>query len=236
MDLANFDGTYCGEAVSAASIWMQWNLDPPVIAWLAVQAFLIRRQPAGLAGVAVLAVAFLSPLCALSAALFSARVVHHLLLIAVAAPLLAIALPARNTLRPGLPFALATVTLWLWHLPSAYDLALGNMAAYWLMQASLLATSLIFWQSVLHPEQAVGTALMGVFGTYLQMALLGALLTFAPSQLYEIHAVAPLAWGLLPLEDQQLGGLIMWVPGGLPFFVIIALLARRGWRSMGVAG
>jgi putative membrane protein len=236
MNLGYFDGTYCGEAVSAASIWTQWNLDPPVIVWLAVQAFLIRRQPAGLAAVAALAVAFLSPICALAAALFSARVVHHLLLIALAAPLLAVALPARRALSPGLPFALSTLTLWGWHLPAAYDLALGNMAVYWLMQASLLATSLVFWLSVLHPGQSVGTALLGVFGAYLQMALLGALLTFAPSQLYAVHAVAPLAWGLLPLEDQQLGGLIMWVPGGLPYLVILALLARRGWRAMGVAG
>lgn len=236
MDLAYFDGTYCGEAASAALIWAQWNLDLPVVVWLGVQAYLVRREPAGLAGVAVLAVAFLSPLCALSAALFSARVVHHILLIAVAAPLLALALPARKALRPGIPFGLATLALWIWHLPAAYDLALGNMAVYWLMQASLLATSLVFWQAVLHPRQAVGTALMGVFGTYLQMALLGALLTFAPRQLYEIHAVAPLTWGLLPLEDQQLGGLIMWVPGGIPYFVILALLARRGWRGMGVAG
>jgi putative membrane protein len=236
MNLAYFDGTYCGEAVSVVDIWSQWNLDPPVIVWLVVQAFLLRRQPAGLAAVAVLALAFLSPLCALTAALFSARAVHHLLLIAIAAPLLAIALPARRPLHPGIPFVLATMTLWVWHLPVAYDAALGNMAVYWVMQATLLGTSLVFWQSVLHPGQAVGSALAGAFGAYLQMALLGALLTFAPSQLYAIHAFAPVNWGLSPLEDQQLGGLIMWVPGGLPYLVILALLARRGWRTMGVAG
>ena len=236
MNLAYFDGSYCGQAASAASIWTQWNLDLPVIVWLAVQAFLIRRQPAGLAAVAVLALAFVSPLCALSAELFSARAVHHLLLIAVAAPLLAAALPARRPFAPGLPLAVATITLWVWHLPSAYDLALGNMAVYWVMQASLLATSLVFWQSVLHPGQAAGIALMGVFGAYLQMALLGALLTFAPSQLYAVHAVAPLTWGLLPLEDQQLGGLIMWVPGVIPYAVATALIARGVWtRAAGTA-
>ncbi len=228
-----FQGTYCGPPPDPADLWRDWNLDPPLLLALGVLAFLIGRRPAGAAAVAVLFVTFVSPLCALSAALFSARVVHHVLLIAVAAPLLAAAFPARRSAAPTLAFLAATATLWVWHLPGAYDLALGNMLAYWLMQASLLATATVLWRVILQPGQPSVVALLSVFGGYLQMALLGALLTLAPDPLYAIHAIAPLDWGLTPLEDQQLGGLIMWMPSGLPYLVIGGLVARRGWRAMG---
>jgi putative membrane protein len=66
----------------------------------------------------------------------------------------------------------------------------------------------------------------------MQMALLGALLTFAREPLYTIHAVAPLDWGFTPLGDQQLGGLIMWGPAALPFMVVGAVLACRQWRGL----
>jgi len=177
-------------------------------------------------------VAFVSPLCALSAALFSARVVHHVLLVAVAAPLLAMVWPLRR-LRPMLPaFLIFTAILWGWHLPAAYDLALGNYAAYWLMQGSLLGSAVVFWRVVLGRVQAPGRALPFILAGFMQMAFLGALLTFAPDVLYGIHQVAPMAWGFSPLADQQLGGLIMWVPAGLPFLLFGALVARRGWQSI----
>jgi putative membrane protein len=67
------------------------------------------------------------------------------------------------------------------------------------------------------------------------MALLGAVLTFAPAPLYAIHLTAPLAWGLSPLADQQLAGLLMWVPAGLPFAVVGGVLARKGWAAGGGA-
>jgi putative membrane protein len=70
---------------------------------------------------------------------------------------------------------------------------------------------------------------------YMAMGLLGAILTFAPEPLYAAHVVSPLLWGLSPLSDQQLGGLLMWVPAGLPFAAWGALLARRAWRAMGEA-
>jgi putative membrane protein len=66
----------------------------------------------------------------------------------------------------------------------------------------------------------------------MQMALLGALLTFAPDTLYAIHAIAPMDWGFTPLADQQLGGLIMWIPAAIPYLVIGALIARRGWLTV----
>ena len=89
-------GIYCGPAPAPEGIWLRWNLHPPLLVALALLAAAVGRRPVGALAVAVLAVAFVSPLCALSAALFSARAVHHVLLVAVAAPLLAMAWPARR--------------------------------------------------------------------------------------------------------------------------------------------
>lgn len=225
-------GTYCGPAPAPAELWLSWNLDPPLLLALALAACALRRSPAGLLGVASLVVAFVSPLCALSAALFSARVVHHVILVAVAAPLLALALPARRTIAPGLGFVAATAVLWGWHLPAAYDLALSDIGVYWLMQATLLGSAAVFWRAVFAAVEVSGTALLFILAGYMQMGLLGALLTFAPQPLYALHAVAPLAWGFSPLGDQQLGGLVMWVPAGLPYALWGALAARRGWRVL----
>ncbi|NGM46019.1 cytochrome c oxidase assembly protein [Rhodobacter sp. SGA-6-6] len=233
MDLGAFQGIYCGPAPDPAGLWMRWNLDPGLLVALVLLALLLRRSGAGLAGVAVLAIAFVSPLCALSAALFSARVVHHVALVVLAAPLIAAALPLKAPGSPVLPFVVHAAVLWLWHLPAAYDLALGNTAIYWAMQATLLGSAVVYWAAVLNPRLPPGLALGATLAGYMQMALLGALLTFAPAALYGIHATAPLAFGLLPLTDQQLGGLIMWVPAGLPFLVIGGMLARRGWQGMG---
>jgi putative membrane protein len=179
----------------------------------------------------VLAFAFLSPLCALSSALFSARVVHHVLLVVVAAPLFALSRPARATTGAGLPFIQATAALWLWHAPVAYDAALGHMAVFWAMQATLFGSAYLFWHAVF--SQPGGSGVGWVFLAYLAMGLLGAILTLAPNAVYATHATAPLLWGLSPLSDQQLGGLVMWMPAGLPFAMWGGMLARRVWREMG---
>lgn len=223
---------YCGPAPAPGALWTRWNLDPVVLCGLAVLAFVIGRSRPGAAAVVTLAIVFVSPLCALSSALFSARTVHHVLLVAVAAPLLAQALPQWRRGGGTAFFALSTVALWGWHAPAAYDLALSNVAAYWLMQATLFLPALFFWRAVLSEDAPTPGALLLVTAAYIQMALLGAVLTFAPQALYEIHQTAPMAWGLLPLADQQLAGLLMWVPAGLPYAVFAALVARRGWVQL----
>jgi putative membrane protein len=228
-----WDGSYCGPAPAPAELLSQWNLDPWALAVLAALTLWAGRSRPGAAAMVVLAIAFLSPLCALSSALFSARVVHHVLLVAVAAPLLALSRPAPSPRRIGLPFLLATATLWLWHVPAAYDAALGHMALYWVMQASLFAPAVLFWRSVF--SQPGGSGVLWVFLAYLAMGLLGALLTFAPVALYATHALGPLLWGLSPLSDQQLGGLVMWMPAGLTYAAWGAFLARRAWQDMGAA-
>ena len=231
--MIQWEGSYCGPAPAPADLLSRWNLDPWALAVLVVLAILAGRTRPGAAAIVVLAFAFLSPLCALSSALFAARVVHHVLLVAVAAPLLALSGPTRAPMAVGLPFLLATAALWLWHAPVAYDAALGNKALYWVMQASLFGSAWLFWRAAF--SQPGGAGIVWVFFAYLAMGMLGAILTLAPHAVYATHATAPLLWGLTPLSDQQLGGLIMWMPAGLPFAVWGGLLARRAWRDMGAA-
>lgn len=223
---------YCGPPPLPQEIWSSWNLDPLLIAPLVAMAILLRREPAGIAAVAILIVAFVSPLCALSSALFSARVVHHILLIAVSAPLLALTLRVRRPKGVALPLAISTLILWIWHHPAAYDVALSNVAVYWFMQLSLLGSAVWFWRAVFAADDAPVERVFFVIASFAQMGMLGAILTFAPSTLYAAHAFAPFDWGLTPLQDQQLGGLIMWVPAGLPYAAIAVMVARRSWARI----
>jgi putative membrane protein len=221
---------YCGPA-PAPGDW-RWNLDPVLLGLLLLAAGLIlvkregRSRALGLAAMTVLFVSFVSPLCALSSALFAARTVHHVLLVGVAAPLLAWSLPAR--LPASLPLATACQALvfWLWHAPAAYGWALSQDAAYWAMQASLLASSLWFWGAI---RRASGpAAVLHLLAAMVAMGLLGALLTFAGAPVYEPHLQSTLAWGLTALEDQQMAGLIMWAPAAA-IYLAAALLALGRW-------
>ena len=174
---------------------------------------------------------FVSPLCALSSALFSARVLHHVLLIAAVAPLLALAFPLRG-LRSAPIAALVVahaIVLWLWHAPAAYAWGLASTAAYWLMQTSLLGSAWLLWRSILDRASPSGPPLFALVATIGQMGLLGALLVFAPQPLYAAHFASTLAWGLNPLADQQLAGLLMWVPAMLPYLGMGLWLA---WSSL----
>ena len=90
-----WEGSYCGPAPAPADLLSRWNFDIWALTVLVVLAIWAGRTRPGAAAIVVLAIAFLSPLCALSSALFAARVAHHVLLVAVAAPLLALSRPAR---------------------------------------------------------------------------------------------------------------------------------------------
>ncbi|WP_343520283.1 cytochrome c oxidase assembly protein [Sphingomonas sp.] len=231
MDQAAIWIPYCGVAPVPGELLARWNLDPLLLAALALATIAglrfgeVERRPL-LIAMALLALLFVSPFCALTSALFSARAVHHLALTAVVAPLLAAALPVRRVPGGPVPWTgLHAVTFWLWHAPAAYEAALSNHALYWLMQASLLLSALALWRAVRAAPPTSGIA--GLLATMVQMGLLGALLTFAGTPLYAPHALGPLAWGATPLEDQQLAGLIMWAPGaGLYLAAALALLAR----------
>jgi putative membrane protein len=229
--------SYCGAPPHPYDWLARWNFDPVLLVALTVAAALALRSThprAALAAAAVLVLAFVSPLCALSVALFSARAVHHVLLVAVAAPLAALALPARGSRHLGIAFVVSTATLWIWHLPTLYDRALGDTPIYWLMQLSLLGTALWFWRA-LFAAPPVTASLVAILAMA-QMGMLGALLTFARTPLYASHAASTLPWGLEQVTDQQLAGLVMWVPGVIPYAIVTALIARRVWlRAAGTA-
>lgn len=179
-------------------------------------------------GLAALLVAFVSPLCALSSALFAARVVHHVVLIAVAAPLLALALPRLHAGNLALLAAIHAASMWVWHAPQAYSAALAHDVLYWLMQASLLLPAVLFWRTVF--AASAPAAAVGLLAFMAQMGLLGALISLSPEPLYAPHANTTHPWGLTPLEDQQLGGLIMWAPASIPYLAA-ALAQMHRWLA-----
>lgn len=217
--MAREDLPYCGPAPVPADLWGAWNLDPVLIALLlagaAVSGLALRaaplRQRLALAGFAVLALAFVSPLCALASALFSARVVHHLALIALAAPLLALAFPARGRGQVGAAALLHTVLTWLWHAPGPYAWALGSDSAYWVMEISLLASALWLWRGLLDRRAGPAAPVAAAVATMAQMGLLGGLLLFAGAPLFLVHLSTTGPWGIGPLTDQQLAGIAMAV-------------------------
>lgn len=220
---------YCGVGSTPIDLWSRWNFDPVLLTAIVASALVIglrdgvQRPWVGLA-LTLLAISFVSPLCALSSALFSARTVHHLILVAGAAPALALALR-----RPvgGLAIATAaqTILFWVWHAPGAYEAALSNDAVYWLMQLSLLGSAVWFWCAVRTASAPAAVAALVL--TTVQMGLLGALIAFAGQPLYAPHLLTTSAWGLTPLEDQQIAGLTMWAPAlGLYLAAALWRLAR----------
>jgi len=223
---------YCGPGPGPAEWLSRWNFDPVLLAALAVGLALVlmrtsgRERLLGSAALVVLAVVFVSPLCALSSALFSARTVHHVLLVAVAAPLIAWALPRGRTGPLALATAAQAVVFWAWHAPTAYGWALSNDSAYWLMQLSLLGTAVWFWTAVRRASAPAAVAALLI--AMVAMGLLGALLTFTGQPVYAPHFLTTAAWGLTPLEDQQAAGLIMWAPAAA-VYLAAALLVLGRW-------
>ncbi|MDP2355145.1 MAG: cytochrome c oxidase assembly protein [Beijerinckiaceae bacterium] len=223
---------YCGVAPLPADLWSRWNLDPIVIGVLLAASLYATRLPSRRAGywlaaLGVLFIAFVSPLCALTSALFSARSVHHLLTATFAAPLLAMAIPQRSAGNILAPLLLSSLVLWLWHWPPVYAATFESHGFYWALQLSLLGTFVWFWREALAPAAEPAASLLAIGASAGQMGLLAALLTLAPRPLYEAHALAPLNYGLDALRDQQIAGLFMWAPA---FFIYAAFAIAAGRR------
>jgi len=223
---------YCGAAPLPGDWFARWNDDPLLLVALLIAAIAARRRadvaPPFWGGLAVIFLLFVSPLCALSSALFSVRVAHHVLLTAVAAPLLVRGLPAlRVKGSAALWAALHILLFWFWHAPAPYALALSSDGAFWTMQLSLLASAVAVWAAL--RKASAPTAIALLLAMMVQMGLLGALITFAGAPLYTPHYLSTQPWGLSPVEDQQLAGLIMWAPAA-GFYLAAALW--RGWAML----
>ena len=135
---------------------------------------------------------------------------------------------AHALMSPLCVWILCSAVLWFWHLPVPYGWALGNESIHAFEHVCFFVSSLTFWSLVLEP---LGSRRMGYASTLLfvatfgiQNGLLGALLTFAGRPLYTAHLSTTAAWGLSPLEDQQLAGLIMWIPASLIHLTTLGVL------------
>ncbi|HSJ64206.1 MAG TPA: cytochrome c oxidase assembly protein [Gemmatimonadaceae bacterium] len=127
--------------------------------------------------------------------------------------------PWRTLTQPAVAFGLHAAAVLVWHVPALYQATLGSELVHALQHISFVGTALVFWWAMLgggaQRRARYGAAVLCLFGTALYGTALGALLTFAESPWYPAYGSWPLVWGLTPLEDQQLGGLIMWIPAGL---------------------
>lgn len=224
---------YCGAGPAPADWFDRWNLDPVLIllalVLLGVGYMVSPRNIRSQMGAAmVVAVLYVSPLCALGSALFAFRSVHHLALILVLAPLLLRATGAsgripRVSLRVAT--ALQAAVFWAWHVPSVYEAALTSDGAFWAMQASITASAMLWW-AALQRASPLG-ACVSLLAQTVQMGVLGALIVFAGRPLYAPHWLTTQPWGLSPLEDQQIAGLVMWVGGGGIALSIMAVMLYR---------
>jgi putative membrane protein len=133
--------------------------------------------------------------------------------------------------RPLFAWVVSVAALWAWHAPPLYDAAVRNQTLHALEHLTFLATAILFWWVALRPARtavlAGGLQVLYVFTAGVQSGALGAALTFAGSPLYQSYAHTATAWGLTPLQDQQLAGLIMWIPAGLVYVVAAGALFVR---------
>lgn len=136
----------------------------------------------------------------------------------------------RTLTAPLVAWLLHAAALWAWHAPVLFEAALANPAVHTLQHASFLVTALLFWQAICseHSRQRdSGRAMLLLFTTMIHTSALGALITLAPALWYPSYVEPTSTLGLDPLRDQQLGGLIMWVPGALAYLIgALAVCAR----------
>lgn len=212
-------------------------------------------------GWSILAAAFISPLHALSERLFTAHMVEHELIMAFAAPLIVAATPGAALLwslpvpcrqflgrtfhantcaaswnfltRPWVVTLLHALAIWIWHAPGLFEAALVRGPLHYAQHASFLGTALLFWWVML--RTGPGQAVLHLFFTSLHTSLLGVLLVVSDRVWYPLNFTEPALFGLTAFEDQQLAGLIMWVPAGLVYSGAALLLMGRWIADSGRA-
>ena len=198
-----------------------------------------------LLGVFIMFLALVSPLDELGDSyLFSAHMVQHLFITLVGPPLLLIGTPgwllqpllrnrvvfliARVFTFPALAFFLYNADFWLWHAPPLYNATLENQGIHILEHVTFIVFGILNWWPIFSPSEelprlSLGGQVLYIFLAGMPTVALGAGLTFFPP-LYAPYLAAPRIWGLSAAVDQQLGGLIMWIPGNIFYIVIISIL------------
>jgi putative membrane protein len=222
------------------------DLGPPPPAWQ-VASFC--------GGLLVLLLALNGPMHDLSDYyLFSAHMVQHLLLTLLLPPLLIAGTPgwllqpllrrpgvraaARILTKPVVAAMLYTVTIAVWHLTPFYELMMRNHDVHIATHLMFIVAATILWWPVMSPVPELprlpyGLGMLYLFLVGIPMQIVAALITLSDEVRYPWYSAAPRTWGLAPLEDQQLGGLLMWVPGNLWMFLAIGVLFFKWSRETG---
>jgi putative membrane protein len=178
--------------------------------------------------------------------LFSVHMVQHLLLTLVFPPLLLLGTPgwllepllrraavrriARVLTHPLVAAAIYSLTIATWHLAPYYELMMRDHDVHIVTHLMFMATATLLWWPVMSPVPELlprlpyGLAMLYLFLIGIPMQIVAAMITLSDSVLYPWYAAAPRTWGLSPLDDQQLGGLLMWVPGNLYLFLAIGVV------------
>lgn len=212
-------------------------LGPPLEPWRAVCFF---------GGLAVLLVSLNGPIHDLSDSyLFWVHMAQHLLLTMVLPPLLIAGVPGwlveravgrsgvravgRVLTHPVFAGAFFSLVLLAWHTVPAYDLMMRDHRVHVATHLLFILAAVLLWWPVLSPAPSLprlgpGVGMLYLFLIQLPMQLLGAIITFADAVLYPWYAAAPRTWGLSALEDQKLGGLLMWIPGNLWIWGAMSIL------------
>jgi cytochrome c oxidase assembly factor CtaG len=206
----------------------------------------------------LMGVALVSPLHQWSMELFWVHMVEHEIIMAAAAPLLVLARPlgpmlwafplkwrrrvadaAKTTAylcgwdmlsRPLVATVLHGMAIWAWHIPALFEAALLSEPLHWLQHLTFLITALFFWWAMLETRTHKGAAVADLFFTAMHTGGLGVLIALAPQPIYPLQSLLSRHFGLDPLADQQLAGLIMWIPAGT---VYVAAGLAIAWRWIG---
>jgi cytochrome c oxidase assembly factor CtaG len=140
---------------------------------------------------------------------------------------------------PLVAFLVHAAAIWIWHIPALFERTLTSDVVHALQHLSFFGTALVFWWTIIHAHApggrsralSFGMAVLLLFGTALHSGALGALLTFSRSLWYPAYGFASASWGLTPLEDQQLAGLIMWIPATFAYLVAALILFTNWLRA-----
>jgi cytochrome c oxidase assembly factor CtaG len=137
----------------------------------------------------------------------------------------------RHLTSPLAVFLIHGLALWIWHAPVLFEAALDHEGIHALQHLSFTLTAALFWWGMVHGRYgriAYGAAVVYVFLTAVHSSVLGALLTVAPSVWIPSYAGAAASWPVNPLEDQQLAGLLMWIPSGV-ILIVFGLALFAAW-------
>jgi putative membrane protein len=139
--------------------------------------------------------------------------------------------PWRFITHPGVAWAIHAAALWIWHIPYLFQATITSELVHAFQHISFFGSAVLFWWAMVNESRGLasyGAGILYLFTTSIHSGLLGAFLTFTHRVLYPVYEGSTAQWGLTPIEDQQLGGLIMWVPASL-VYIAAALFMFVGW-------